>query len=643
MTKRDPVDRPVASFAGDTTLAVHTVSAIERARAPGRRHIGGYAYKDSVCRGFGELRFWVRMVVGNVRWWMLAFVALGVGCYGGLEVDDGANADGSPSGSASADGDGDDDAGEDAGDDGDDDGGDDGGPVEEHEQDSQFPRLSHLQWENTVRDLLELDEITGLSAAFVGDPVAGGFDNAGAEFEVGATLWADYQIAGEAVAELVVTDPAILDRISPPDVGQDTSARGREFIEAFGKKVYRRPLTAAEVDELSAVFDGAAPNYEDLDAYTAGVHLTLQTLLQSPYFVYRIVDGEPSANGRIKLDGYEVAARLSYALWNTMPDEELFGAAEAGDLDEPEGVQQQAARMLISDKARDTVRDLHRQLLHTDLYLDNSKDPELYPQFNAGLGALMQEEVYRFVEDIVFDEGQGYAELLTATHTFVDAELAALYGIQGGPSGPGFERVELDATERSGLLTRLGFLMSRAYQIDPDPIHRGAFISFELMCNHKPPLPDNVTEVEDDPTRTNRENVDAHTGVGTCGEGCHTTLINPAGFAFENYDAIGMYRTMDNGKPVNAADSFAFDGTPQSFENAVEFSNILADSAQAHECYAQNLLEYTYGREFREADEDAVELLGAQSVEGSLTIVDVLAALVTDDEFLHIRVAQEAE
>ncbi len=561
------------------------------------------------------------------------------GCYYGWEGSAGRADGGGPESDSAGEGEGEGD-GSDGGGTGDTDD-DDQPPVEENEQDSQFPRLSHRQWENTVRDLFELDEITGLSDAFVGDPVAGGFDNAGSEFDVGATLWADYQKAAESLAEIVIADNAIFDRITPPDVGQETSARGREFIETFGMKVYRRPLTEAEVEDLSAVFDGAAADYSDLDPFAAGVHLTLQAMLQSPLFVYRVIDGEPSDNGRIKLDGYEVASRLSYALWNSMPDDQLFTAAEQGDLDGTEGVREHAARMLLDDKARDTVLDLHRQLMKVDLYLDRSKDPELYPQFNSGLGPMMQEEAYRFIEDIIFDQNLGYTELLTSTYTFANAELAALYGITDGPAGTAFERVELDATQRSGFLTRLGFLMSRAYQIDPDPIHRGAFISFELLCNEKPALPDEVTAVEADPTKTNRERVEDHTGDGTCGAGCHNLLINPAGFAFENYDAIGAYRTMDNGQTVNAKDEFLLDGNLEPFDNAVDFSNLMADSKQAHDCYTRHLLEYMYGRDHRDADEETVDALGTESVEGSMTIVDLLTEMVTTDEFLHIRVVQE--
>jgi hypothetical protein len=389
-----------------------------------------------------------------------------------------------------------------------------------------------------------------------------------------------------------------------------------------------------------AVFAGASSAYDDLAPWEAGMHLTLQTLLQSPHFLYRVVDGDRDEGGRVRLDGYEVASRLSYALWNTMPDEALFAAAESGELDEVEAVRDHALRMIADPRARATVDDLHAQLLRTDLYLDRSKDPVVYPQFTPELGHLMQEELERYLEDIVFEENLGYTELLTSTHTFVEGQLAAIYGLDG-TYGTTFERVELDPAERSGLLTRTGFLMSRAYDVDPDSIHRGVFISFELMCNQQPPLPDNVSSVEPDPTKTNRQRIEDHTGEGTCGAGCHPVFINPAGFAFEHYDAIGAYRTVDNGQPVDSADEFFFDGEKRAFDNAIEFSNMMADSKQAHDCYVQHLLEYTLARHHREADEGVVDTLGSQSLAGELPIREILVALVTSEEFLHIRVAEE--
>lgn len=571
------------------------------------------------------------------------------GCYLGADGDphltgggtDGVDSVGEGPGSGASDSE--DSAGTDGESDGETDGDtEDEPPPSAADADSLFPRLSHQQWENSVRDLLGLSEITGFSENFVADPLSGAFDNQGSTFDVADTLWGDYQRAAESVADMVISDQAIFDHIAPPDVGQDTEARATEFIENFGLQVFRRPVTASERDTLVAAFMGAAGNYPDLDAFDAGMHLSVQTMLQSPYFLYRVVDGEADGNGRVNLDGYERASRLSYALWNTMPDPDLFAAAGAGELDTKEGVVAEAQRMLDDNRARGMVDDLHRQLLKMNLYYDKYRDPDFYPEFDPAVASSMETEAQMFIKDVILDRNEGYAEMLTDTRTFVNAELASYYNLDGS-YGPEFEEVTLDATRRSGLLTRLGFLMSRSYQVDPDPIHRGAFISFELLCNDTPAVPDDVTAVEADPTKTNRERVDDHTGAGTCGAGCHPALINPVGFAFENYDAVGSWRDIDNGQPVNAAASFAFDGELHEFANAVELSQQLADSPQAHECYSRHLLEYLHARRHREGDEAKLAELGMRSANGEVSIREVIAELVTQDDFLSLRLAVEGE
>lgn len=571
-------------------------------------------------------------MITNIGRASLGLLLVSLGCYSGRGDFDANAGQNSAGGDAGADDDG---SGGDGGS-GDDGSADDGGTSDElGPGDSRFPRLSHAQWENSVRDLLHLPDITGLSSNFVDDPVSGGFDNKGSAFNVGATLWGDYQRAAETVAELATTDPTVMAAITPADTGQGLEARATEFIETFGLRAWRRPLSADEVAILVSIFLDATNDY-DVDPFTAGVHLTLQTMLQSPYFLYRVVDGEPEADGRVRLDGFERASRLSYALWNTMPDDDLLAAAGDGELDEAGGVLAQADRLLDDERARVMVDDFHHQLLKMDKYLDQYRDPDMYPGFEAAIGTAMQAEAKAYIRDIIFDREQGYAELLTATHTFANDELALVYGLEGS-FGPDLQEVTLDPAERSGLLTRSGFLMSRSYAVDPDPIHRGAFISFELLCNTQPPIPDNVSEVEPDPTKTNRERVDAHTGAGTCGAGCHETLINPLGFAFENYDAVGAFRTIDNGKPVDAAASFTLDGELQSYANGIELSQLMADSPQAHACYARHLLEYAYGRDHAEADEPALEALGTASVEGDMSIRGVITELVTSDAFLYMR------
>lgn len=506
---------------------------------------------------------------------------------------------------------------------------------------TRFPRLSHVQWENTVRDLLDLDNHTGLSSLFIGDPTSGKFDNDTDKLKVTPPLWSDYQRAAEAVAELVVNDANVFAAIVPNDLPQDPNDPGvaaRAWIQLFGARVYRRPLTAAEVDAHWYLFEQGVDLYEDLDFFRAGVHLSMQVFLQSPYFVYRVeASEEVGDDGLIHLNGYELATKLSYMLWNSMPDQALFAAAAAGELDSAGGVLNEAARMLNDPRAHAMVRDFHAQLLDYDHYLDLFKNPDFYPLFDPVVtGAAMQRETEMFVDAVIFDDQGGVADLLTAPFSFVNEHTAAAYGLGDG-FGPEFERVALDPTQRSGILTQLGFLTANAYAVDPDSIHRGVSIARNLLCASLPPPPDNVPPVPPAMGNTNRERVDAHTGKGTCGEGCHSTIINPVGFAFENYDAIGAWRELDNGFTVDASGTFYFDGAPQSYANAVEFGQHAAASQQAHACYVGNLLVYAYARDVAASEQAIVAELGERSRGGSLSIQALLLELSQTQTFLTRR------
>lgn len=497
---------------------------------------------------------------------------------------------------------------------------------------SRFPRLSHTQWENTVRDLLRLDDRPGLSSSFTGDPLGGVFDNNETVMQVTPGLWADYQIAAEELSALVTADPAKLERILPADSG-DQAARARQFIEELGRRAFRRPLSEAEIGSYVALFDGAKDVLTDIDPFTAGVQLVLQALLQSPFFVYRVETSEaPREDGLIPLSGYENATNLAYFLWNTMPDDALLDAAAAGELSTPEGVRAYAEQMLADPRAREVVGSFHGQLYDYERYLDLNKDPELYPQFTPEMGEDMQREAELFVESVVFDREGGLVDLLTAPTTFVNDRLAAVYGLEGEFTAD-FQEAELDPAERAGILTRLGFLAANGTARQPDTIHRGVFVNLRVLCAALPSPPNNVTPLPASNEGTNRDRVNAHTGPGTCGAGCHGTMINPIGFAFENYDAIGGWRTTDNGLPVNAAAEYQFTGGVQGFANAVELSKIIAESEDAHRCYAKHWAEFTLGRDVTIKDEPLLARLTEDS-RGGAPVKELILKLVESDAFL---------
>jgi hypothetical protein len=246
----------------------------------------------------------------------------------------------------------------------------------------------------------------------------------------------------------------------------------------------------------------------------------------------------------------------------------------------------------------------------------------------------MRHEVLQFLE-WAFTEGHGVKDYYTSSVGFVNSDLAKIYGVEGTFSKDAFTQVELDPAKRSGLLTQAGFLASYISGTEPDIIHRGVFIATRLLCLTLPPPDPNagpLTEIS--PDMTNRERVETTTGKGTCGEGCHSNLLNPLGYAFENYDAIGKYRTTDQGLPVDAAATYTLDGSTQSFNNGVELSHLLADAKQTHTCYTQNLMSYLHGRVLAKEDAAFVDYYGRLSRADQISVRDLVLAIVTSDAFL---------
>lgn len=506
---------------------------------------------------------------------------------------------------------------------------------------TRFPRLTHTQWETTVRDLLALTETPGSSSMFSPDALTGTFGNNGTTLRVGQQLWTDYQSAAEALATRVVRDAAALARIMPPSAPADPRMRARAFIEHFGRRAYRRPLTTQEVDQhLTMLYDRGAMILGG-DAFLSGIELVVRAMLQSPNFLYRVERSTAAQGGRIPLDDFEIATRLSYALWNTMPDDELFAAAGRGELVRPDALVAQARRLLQHPRAKTAVLAFHGQLYEWDHFADVRRDGMRFAQWSPTLPASMLREAQMFVDDVVFARRAGLTQLFNATYTFANNDVARVYGLSGAFDST-FRRVELDPMQRRGMLTQVGFLASRAYAVDPDPIHRGVAVNLKVLCAALPNPPPNVPALPMvPPNSTNRQTVNAHTGPGTCGSGCHSTLINPIGFAFEHYDSVGAYRAMDRGQTVDATGEYSLDGRPSTFTNAVQLIGFVAESRQAHECYARYWLEFLAGRGPETEDRSLIQWVGALS-RTDRPILDLVESILSSPTFTARSTTVEA-
>lgn len=496
----------------------------------------------------------------------------------------------------------------------------------------RLARLSRVQWENTVRDLLLLDEIDDIVDLVPGDAVVG-LDNDAESLFVGQQRWADFEAAASALAERVTAAPAALARLVPSDAPSDPVARARTWITSFGERAFRRPLASHEIERYLALFEQGSELYPERDPFAAGAQLALTAFLQSPHFLYRAELGASAVDGKVALDPYQIAAKLAYALTNTMPDEALFEKARDGTLASADVVASEVTRLLESEDGAAARDHLHFQIYRLGAYDGISRDSAAFPDFTSDAPAAMREEILLFLRHI-FDQGQGIRELFTSNVTFVNSALAPLYELPG-TFDTSFTRVDLDPGLRAGLLTRLGFLSSYAVVNDPDTIRRGVFVNQRILCVELPPPDPNALALAPlSADMTNRERVEATTGPGTCGQGCHSSIINPPGFAFEHFDATGKYRSVDRGKPIDAASAYAFADGERRFDGAIEFSQLLAESEQAHSCYVQAWFAHLNGRMPQPEDQPWIAHLAYLSREEQLPIEGLVLRLATHEAFL---------
>jgi hypothetical protein len=502
---------------------------------------------------------------------------------------------------------------------------------------TRLARITHRQYDNAVRDLTGLT--LGLASEFLADPHQAGFDR-GLDLQVGDVLAKAYRDAAEKVADAVVNDATAYDRVVGCAPAQG-DACAKAFIAEFGKKTWRRPLTDAEQTSLLALFKMGPDLADTGDDFQKGVRVTLEALLQSPKFLYRIELSNQVDKGLIKLNSYEVASRLSFMVANTTPDATLLAAAKNNQLGTPDLVAAQATRLLQTQGAHETVRDFHHQWLDLDIYPNKlTKDSKLYPSVTPDLAPVMQSEVEKFVDAVTFERKAGYASLLTAPFTYVNKTTAALYGVTGSFSD-NLQRVDLNVAQRAGLLTQVGFLATHAFSGSSSPIHRGVFIQRRLLCNQIPDPPANVPSLpplNGTSIKTTRQQVDQHTANEPCAS-CHHTLINPVGFGLENFDAVGKFRTTENGEPIDATGELAGTAEHVPFSDGVELSQAIADAPEAQLCYAKNWFRYTMGRQETDADSCDLNRIAEKLASDQYTALDVLTDLTRTQAF-SVRTAE---
>ena len=495
----------------------------------------------------------------------------------------------------------------------------------------RFARLTHEQWENSVRDLLLLSETSGLSSTFPADARTAGFlfDNHELSLETDQVLSNAYANAAETLATSISTNPTALSRLVPANAANREGAR--TFISSFGERTFRRPLTTGEVDRFLQLYDAGLSLYDDATGFQAGIRLVIEAFLQSPHFLYRVEASTRAIAGSIPLSNWEVGQRLSYLVTNSTPDAELLRAARAGELSTPKAVRDQALRLLGSPKARPALVHFHDQLLEFEKFEGINPSARVYPGLPATFATDILGSSRLFVEDLAFNEAGSFEDLMTSTQAFVNDGLASVYRANGS-FNRSFVKVNLPESERRGILNQVGFLAANSTSVHPDPIHRGVFIATRVLCLGIAAPPDGVPPLPPVTQGTNRQVVANHTESSPTCRACHQNLINPFGFPFENYDASGAYRTTDNGFPVDAKTAPFIDGEQVEVDNSLELAEALSQSPQAHECFVSHLLEYAFGRARTKVDEGLIDNLTQASLEGT-PITELLVRMAESGAF----------
>ncbi len=447
--------------------------------------------------------------------------------------------------------------------------------------------LTRFELDNTLRELT-LDTTRPAQALLPVEPLALGLDNNADLHKVTA----DYQARLLDLAEQVAARALRDHRAELLPCSTPNAACGQKLVETFGRRAFRRPLTAAEVSPFVEVFETVLA----LEGFDAAAEATVTAVLMSPQFLYRL---EPFV-GPVAVETVSAAAlasRLSYFLWGTMPDEQLLAAAESGALANPDVLVQHATRMLKDARAADPAAHFFSLYLGSDGLRGLEKDPTTYPAFTPAMRDSWQRSLDLYLGD-VFTRERTLKAALTSGVLFVDENMGGMYGNGPVPAGQ-FIRLEMPLTQRSGLLTQPGFLARLSAPDQSSPVRRGVFVLEKVLCEHVAAPPPEVMAVppEIDPSLTTRERFAVHTTTAGC-SGCHIR-IDGIGFGFEHYDGIGAYREKDNGKPVDASGEVAqvTDSSLEGkFNGASELMGHLAGARQVHDCMATQWYRYAAGR-----------------------------------------------
>lgn len=487
-------------------------------------------------------------------------------------------------------------------------------------------RLSHEEYQHAIEDLFGNATLAQqVTAGFITDSASLGFRNGARFLDVKPVMMQKYQDAAETVATQV-TSTANLPRLVTCPTSQG-EACARQSIEKLLLRAYRRPAPVADVDRYVAVWRAGSMGAD----FRTGMEWVVGTLLQAPKFLYRLeLDAEVPAVR--PLAPYELASRLSFLFWQSGPDDALLEAARTGRLATAADVEREARRMLTDPKA-DRVFNFFEQWMDID-ELDLKRDATVFPGLSPSLGGLLREEAHQFVKAAVLDGDGKFETLMTSPVTFVNGDLARHYGMTG-ITGTTWQRTTFTSGKRGGLFMGSAALVSHDKQTRSSIVNRGMRVRTQLLCQTVPAPPDNVPlnlgAITGEFSQADR--LAQHRTNPSC-SGCHA-LLDPLGEPFENIDAIGRERTMENGRPVKTTGEIAAtrdaDGRVAS---GPELMTKLANSDEARECMVTQLFRFSHGRQEETTDLCSRQRALEKFKDSQWNVRELFVALTQTDDFL---------
>ncbi|HVJ20936.1 MAG TPA: DUF1592 domain-containing protein [Polyangiaceae bacterium] len=498
-------------------------------------------------------------------------------------------------------------------------------------------RLNNAEYDNTIRDLLGTS--TRFDAVFTVAEEGLHFDNTASALGMTPSQYDGFFEAAMQLMSEALQDATQRSRFLSCTPVALADACARQIIEGFGKRIYRRPLEVAEVERALAVYDA---DFARAGNGTEAIAEALGAMLASANFLYRVeLDAAPTSLTAHSLSGYELASRLSYLHWSSMPDDSLFAAADDGTLVDPAVLEASVDRLLADAKASAFVESFAGQWLDLRKLTTHSTVEQIFPTFTPALSAAMLSEGQRWFQDFL-SEDRAISEFFTADFNYVNDTLAAHYGFAAPGSGDELVKMEVASDQRSGFLGLASFLTHTSVPSRTSPTLRGAWILSELLCSPPPPPPANVPQLEESAepdameasgTENVRARLERHREDVAC-RGCHEQF-DPMGLGLERYDGIGRYReSYPNGDAIEPAGVLP-DGTP--FAGPEELGAILSQDPRFGACAASKLLTYALGRDVVDADAVTLQRLNERWAARGSTFRNLLKEVVLSDAFRFRR------